>query len=122
MKPTEKPQSANLASALFADALAPLSASRNAAGQQSYFPLQPDAAQESYFETPVAKRLQAGDFEFPGRGTAEGLIDALSATWTAEGEQVLAATAPRLKEIAAALKAEAETSNGEISALCYTMF
>src|SRR5205085_5521427 len=107
MKPTEKPRSAILAGALFADALAPLSASRKAAGQQSYFPLQPDAAQKSYFETPVAKRMHPVAFEFPGGGAAEGLIDALAAIWTAEGEQVLAATAPRLKEIAAALKAEA---------------
>jgi hypothetical protein len=122
MNPTEKPRSAVLADALFADALAPLSASRKAVGQQSYFPLQPDAAQKSYFEAPVMKRMQPVDFEFPGKGTAEGLIDALAAAWTAEGEQVLAATAPRLKEIAAALKAEVETSNGEISALCYTMF
>jgi hypothetical protein len=66
--------------------------------------------------------MQPADFEFPGGGSAAGLIDALTAYWAAQGETQLAAMAPRLHEIAEALRDEAAEGDGTVSVLCYTMF
>jgi len=62
------------------------------------------------------------DFEFPGGGSAEGLIDAIAAAWLAEGATELAQMAARLKEIAAAVREEANVDDGSVSIFCYTMF
>jgi hypothetical protein len=120
MSSTEREERARqLAGALFDEVVAPLAAARQAAGCQPYFPIAGEAGVESYYVTPMA---QAADFEFPGGGTAEGLIDALAALWTSQGETALASMAPRLKEIAEALKEEVVESDGNVSIFCYTMF
>jgi len=111
-----------IAATLFEKAIAPLAEARRAAGQQAYFPLAPESAVGSYFDEPALRVMQQADFEFPGGGTAEGLIDALAAAWSAAGESELAAMAPALKAIAEALRKEAVEGDRSVSILCYTMF
>ena len=90
--------------------------------RNAYFPLRGEARAESYFEAPMLAFMGRGDFDFPGNGAPEGLIDALAARWTSEGDDSLAKMAPRLKLIAEALSEEAADSDGEVDILCYTMF
>lgn len=118
----ERNAAREMAADLFEQAIEPLAAARAEAGDQAYFPLTADADRESYFEMPPQGVMTAADFEFPGGGTAEGLIEALSAAWTAEGELDLAVMAPVLREIAEALREEAAAGDGSVSILCYTMF
>ncbi len=102
--------------------MAPLAEQRRAAGRQAYFPLAGEPGAETYYDVPPQRVMAPADFEFPGGGSAAGLVDALAAAWTAEGETALATMAPALKEIAAALNLEAEQGDGTVSILCYTMF
>lgn len=111
-----------LAAALYDEVVTPLAEARKAAGTQEYFSLAPETGAESYYQEPALGVMKAADFEFPGDGTAAGLIDALAAAWTADGETSLASMAPRLKEIADTLKAEAADGDGSVSIFCYTMF
>jgi hypothetical protein len=111
-----------LASALYDEVVIPLAEARKAAGKQEYFPLARATNAESYYQQPIRRVMKPADFEFPGDGTAEGLIDALAAAWAAEGETVLASMAPQLKQIAETLKAEAADGDGSVSIFCYTMF
>lgn len=121
MNPTEKP-ARQASGALFDEGVLSLALARKGLGEQSYFPLSGDPGRESYFENPAICVMAPADFEFPGGGTPEGLVDALEAFWTAEGEAGLAAMAPRLREIATELRREATEADGEVSILCYTMF
>jgi hypothetical protein len=107
-----------LALALFDEAIVPLAEARRAAGLEDYFPLAPDPDATSYFEQPAVASMQPSDFAFPGDGAADGLIDALAAFWS----EPLAALAPALKDIAAALRDEAAQSDGSVDVFCYTMF
>ncbi len=122
MSSTETDRGRALAGKLFDDVIAPLAQARRAAGMDAYFPLAAQPGATTYFLEARPRTMAPADFEFPGGGEAEGLIDALAAAWAAEGETTLAALAPRLKEIALVLKAEAEEGDGDISILCYTMF
>ena len=122
MSSTDEKIARTLAVNLFDEVIAPLGKARRAAGHQAYFPLAGEANADSYYEAPLLRVMQSADFEFPGGGTAEGLVDALAAAWTAAGDTELAATAPQLKEIAAALREEAIEGDGSVSILCYTMF
>jgi len=112
----------NLTRTLFDEIVAPLAETMRVAGQQAYFPLAGEAGAKSYYQKPILGVMQPADFEFPGGGTAEGLVDALAAHWTAEGQSGLAAMAPTLKEIVEALRQEAAEGDGNVSILCYTMF
>jgi hypothetical protein len=122
MSSINEDRTADLARTLFADVIAPLAEARRAAGQQAYFPMSAAAGERSYFQAPILGVMSPADFEFPGGGSAEGMIDALAAKWLAEGETQLAAMAPRLKEIAAELSKDNSQGDGSVSALCYTMF
>ena len=122
MSSTDAAAPARLAQELYDATMAPLAASRRAEGRAETFPMGPDPEATSYFETPDCSRMTAADFEFPGGGDAEGLVDALEASWMASGDGDLAALAPRLKAIAAALAAIGDEPDGDIDALCYTMF
>jgi hypothetical protein len=108
--------------ALFDERLAPEAQARRKRGDGDFFPLGPDPKVSSYFERPAVAAMQPADFAFPGGGDADGLIDALAQSWTAEGNEQLAAMAPALKEIAAALREEAAQSDGSVDVFCYTMF
>lgn len=111
-----------LSGRLFDDVLAPLAAARRAAGAAPYFPAGPDPAAASYFSAARPRSMSPADFEFPGGGTAAGLVAALVTQWSDEGESVLAASGPRLIAIAEALdKARLET-DGSVDIFCYTLF
>jgi hypothetical protein len=108
-----------LAAALFDQVVAPLAAARAAAGNKTYFPMAAEQGVRSYYVDPMP---QPADFAFPGGGTADGLIDALVAHWTAQGETALASMGPQLKQIATALEEQAVESDGSVNAFVYTMF
>jgi len=117
MSSTEEGLSTRLAGALFDEVV--VAHSTGAA----YFPLRRDAAVASYFEAPDVRAMSAADFELPGNGEPDGLIDALVAYWKAQGETELAgAMAERLKPIAAALREETANDDGSVDILCYTLF
>ncbi len=122
MSSTDEDHARKLAGALFDDVVAPLAESQRAAGKEAYFPLAGEAGAKSYYAAPMLRTMQPADYEFPGGGTAEGLVEALAQSWAVEGETGLAAMAPRLKEIAEALREEAVEGDGSVSILCYTMF
>ncbi|MEX2111873.1 MAG: hypothetical protein WD845_01730 [Pirellulales bacterium] len=122
MSSTSQDRARDQAGGLFDEVVAPLAAARQAAGQQAFFPRAGQSNANSYYDDPLVRVMCPADFEFPGGGTADGLIDALAEYWMAEGENGLAAMAPRLKEIAEALSTEAAEGDGTISILCYTMF
>ena len=83
-----------VAGALFDELVVPLAEARKAAGRQSYFPLKGESGAKSYYVAPLASVMKPADFEFPGGGTADGLIDALTAYWADQGQTELAALAP----------------------------
>ena len=122
MSQTKPNDSARLSGILFDDVLTPLAHARRAAGAPPYFPLGQDARVDSYFDTSSVRTMRAADFEFPGGGNAAGLIDALTVYWTAQGDAALAAAAPRLNAIAAALRDEAVQDDGTVDIFCYTLF
>ena len=122
MSQTKPNDSAWLAGTLFDDVLTSLANARRAAHAPSYFPSGQDAQADSYFVTSSVTTMRAADFEFPGGGNAEGLIDALAVYWTAQGDAELAAAAPRLNAIAAALRDEAVQDDGSVDIFCYTLF
>ena len=121
MNQTKADRSALLAGALFDEVLVPLAKAKRASGAQPYFPLGGDANAATYFVKPGIRTMQPSDFEL-GADAAEGLIEALAAFWISQGEEGLAAMAPRMKEIARALIDEAAESDGNVDVLCYTLF
>jgi len=108
--------------ALFDEVLEPLAIGKRNAGVEPYFLSGCDATVASYFVPPMVLSMTPADFEFPGAGAAEGLINALVAHWAQEGESVLATTASRLNEIAAALSQAAAHDDGSVDIFCYTLF
>ena len=111
-----------LARSLFDEALAPAAAARRSEGRGGYFPLAFEPERVTYFERPDKTGLAPTDFDFPGGGETDGLIDALVAHWASEGDPRLAALGGRLKDIANALRDEAVESDGAVDPYCYTMF
>ena len=115
-------KSTQLSGALHDAVLVPLASARRDAGAAPYFPAWKDESRSSYFETSGIRRMSAADFEFPGAGTADGLVNALIVHWTAHGESALAAAGPHLKNIAQALRDEAVRDDGSVDIFCYTLF
>lgn len=124
MNSTEKRanRSTELSGALFDEVLRPLAKARRDAGAAAYFPGWRDEKAATYFERSGVSKMSPADFEFPGGGTAEGLIGSLTAFWNAEGEAALAAAGPRLLAIAEALREEAAAETGDVDIFCYTLF
>jgi hypothetical protein len=122
MSSTEGKRTRELVAELIDEVIVPLAKSRRDAGEQPYFRLAGEEGMSTYYEEPLLRKMQAKDFEFPGGGTAGGLIDALAIYWTAQGEIELAAMAPKLKDIAQAARDEAAQSDGSVNIFCYTMF
>ena len=122
MNPIEQDRADHLAGALFDEMVVPLAEARRAARAPGYFPVRCDARAHSYFKPAGLALMTPADFEFPGEGTARGLIEELAAYWKGEGETALAAMSPRLVEIAQALGDVAEEGDGNVDILCYTMF
>jgi hypothetical protein len=121
MSLTETDRVARLAEVLH-ERIIGLAAARRAAGQPAYFPRAGERDTSTYFEGADVRVMQPADFEFPGGGTAPGLIDALVAFWMEQGETELAAMAPLLHELARTVAAELEEGDGSVDILCYTMF
>jgi hypothetical protein len=115
-------RSTELSRALFDEVLVPLAKARREAGAAPYFPAWREEKVATYFERSGVSRMSPADFEFPGGGTAEGLIDSLTAFWRAEGEAALAGAGPRLRAIADALREEAAAQDGDVDIFCYTLF
>ena len=122
MNSTDISRADELAGELFDRGLPQAAAALRASGRPAYFPLAGAAEARSYFESPCLGYEMGAVFDFPGGGEPEGLVDALAAYWTAQGESGLAALAPRLKAIAAALREEAAETSADVDILCYTMF
>lgn len=122
MKPTEPDRAGELARALFDEVVVPLAEARRTAGALPYFPCAGDSGTASYFTPPDALVMKPADFEFPGGGTPEGLVEAVAAHWSAQGERGLAGMAPRLLAVAEALRREDAEGDGSVDILCYTMF
>jgi hypothetical protein len=122
MKQTELEHSARVSGALFDDVLLPIAETMRATGAAPYFAAWRDATVSTYFSPSPIRRMTVADFEFPGGGTPDGLIDALAAYWSDSGDAALAAARPRLKEIAAALLVEAASDDGSVDIFCYTLF
>jgi hypothetical protein len=80
MGSTDKDRARSSVDALFEEIVAPLAQARRAAGLPAYFPLAGEAGAKSYFQEPALGVMRPEDFQFPGDGTAEGLIDALAAS------------------------------------------
>ncbi len=111
-----------LALAVFDEMLAPLANARRSAERPAFFARAGEVGVTSYFEPPTLAVMRPADFEFPGGGDPEGLIEALAKYWRSQGEIHVAAMTPRLHEIARALRDEADVSDGNVDILCYTMF
>jgi hypothetical protein len=107
-----------LSAALFDQKITPLASTRRSAGAPDFFPRGADKAAPSYFETPS----YGANFIYQGDRDAAALADAMAAQWTAEGEPALAALAPLLKKIAAALVEETIGRESEVNPLCYTLY
>lgn len=122
MSQIECDRSARLSAALFVESIVPLAKARRSSGSPAYFSRGRDRHAPSYFERPEVTTMIPTSFEIARGGAPEGLIDALTAYWEAQGETELAAMGPRLKEIAAALSEEAAENTGDIDPLCYTLF
>lgn len=121
MNPTEdRPE--DIAGNLFDQVIVPLAKSRKAAGRQPYFPLAGERGVKSYFEEPEVRAMGPADFEFPGGGTATGLVDALAGTWQREGEAGLVELAPGLKQLAETLSVDSDEGDGSVDIKCYTIF
>ncbi len=113
---------AELAGTLFDDVLEPLAAAKKRAGDAPYFAAARDAGVASYFVPSTVSSMTSADFAFPGDGGADGLIEALVAHWTEEGEAALAALGPRLAAIADAIARDAVIDDGTVDIFCYTLF
>ncbi len=122
MSSTNKNRTDDLARSLFDEVVVPFAEARRSNGCQAYFKSSGEADASSYFDPPLLAKMQPTDFEFPGGGTPEGLIDALVQYWIKQGDDGLAAMGPRLKEIAEAVQDEVEANDGSVDSLCYTMF
>lgn len=114
--------STRLSGALFDDYLCPLAAARNAAGAPPYFPRWKDAGISSYFGAPDVGKMSVDSFEYPGGGSADRLVDALTDWWAGEGEIRLNALRPQLGAIVDALRDEAESQDPTVDIFCYTLF
>ncbi len=116
--PAENGEATTLAHALFDEVIAPAAAEET----PSYFAPAGEPDRATYFLQPSLPQLTPKDFEFPGGGDADGLIEALVEHWTKQGETRLATSGQRLKEIIAALRAEGVGTDGDVDPYCYTMF
>jgi hypothetical protein len=122
MNQTEPDRSTRLAEALFDEVVIPLAKSKRDAVASTYFPMRPGAELRSYLEPAEVRVMKPSDFEFPGGGAAEHLVEALARFWVERGEPELAAMSERMREIASVLGEEVAESDGSVDILCYTLF
>jgi hypothetical protein len=121
-RPATSPRSAILSGALFDDVIVPLANEHRGHSAPPQSPRWRDPDASTFFLLSSVSRMTAADFEFPGGGTAEGLVDALAAYWLGEGETRLADCVPHLREIVEALRDEVGNDDGSVDIFCYTLF
>ena len=122
MTSIEMSLSARIAGELFDHVLVPMAAARQACGAPAYFAADRKGSSASYFVQPSLPTMGAADFELPGHGTAERVIEALVAFWERAGDSDLCCLGPVMREVAAALQSEAVENDGTVSVFCYAMF
>lgn len=111
-----------LAGALFDGELVPVAEARKKTDAPDYFATTPAASALSYFSAPSLAVMTAEDFEFPGDGSATGLVKALNTYWIKNGDSELSVLTPQLAVIAEMLREEDVAGDGSVDILCYTMF
>ncbi len=122
MNSTELSLSERLAAEAFDRIVVPLALAQRASGAPAYFPRGPERDSASYFSRPAISMMEAADFEFPGHGTAEGLIEGILGKWERSGESDLCVLGPMMRETALALQDEADENDGTVNIFCYAMF
>lgn len=121
MPQTETTPWEELAGALFDELVVAHATTRRSSDSGDYFPLRGDECATTYFVQPPVRTMEASDFE-PHIGEAAGLLDALAASWVAQGETELSTLVPRMRRIAEALAHDNAQSDGTVDVLCYTLF
>ena len=122
MNSIETSLSARLSGELFDEVLVRLASARQARGAPAYFLKVREERPTTYFSPPAVSAMGSADFELPGDGTAERLVEALAAFWERSGESDLCSLIPMMRKIAAALQDEAVENDGTVSVFCYAMF
>lgn len=120
MSSTDRPGDAK-AKAMFTAELVPLAEALRARGKR-FFPLRPDPALPSYFAAPRRPTMAAADFELPALESPARFIAELARLWRDHGDVELAALAPTLEAIAAAMADERPTESDAVAPFVYTMF
>lgn len=111
-----------LAGELFDELLVPLAKVRQETRAAPYFAAGPDPTVQTYFSPSAVTALAADDFEFPGGGDPDALVDALIGHWAAQGESVLADARAKLHAIVDALAESEIADDGTVDIFCYTLF
>lgn len=109
-----------LAVEFFQEVLVPLALRERAAGK-SFFPLRADPQAESYYVEPTRPSMVAADFELRAADSITDFVQELAALWISEGNEELAAMAPRLIKLARELS-EQEKQADDVSDFMYVMF
>lgn len=117
----EVKEQSQLAFDFFDEVIGPIAQRERAAGK-SFFPLGFDPEAETYFSTPVRKVMKREDFELRAADSLEKFVAELCALWTQEGNEELAAMAPRLLELARQMASRPQPEAEELSPFMYAMF
>ncbi|HKQ54179.1 MAG TPA: hypothetical protein VJT74_17515 [Pyrinomonadaceae bacterium] len=109
-----------LAAEFFEELLAPL-AKRERDRAKSFFPLGADPQAESYYAEPPRRVMRASDFELRAAQSLADFVTELAALWAGEGNEELAALAPRLLALAEEMNDREEQAE-DVSPFMYVMF
>lgn len=119
MSSTESPVPTEVLRELFEAKLLPAAEQDQPA--RAFFPLGPDAGAETYYVERQRTTMSRDDFHLRTRDGGDDPIVALGERWQDQGLERLAALAPELRAIAAALR-QTEAPADEVSPLIYVMF
>ena len=122
MNSTEPTLSVRLAGELFDRVLIPMASARRTCVAPDHPQAGLGNGGASYLSPVSVSVMAAADFEFPGRGSADGLIEALAAFWEGSAEPELLVLTSMMRETAAALREEVVANDGTVSVFCYAMF
>jgi hypothetical protein len=101
----------------FEEVIVPVAEQRRAEGK-SFFLLGPDAEAETYFVEPSRSVMRPADFELGATESTQSFVEELSARWIQEGNEELAAMAPRLAELASEFAAQDEPAEEDLYLSC----
>ena len=105
----------------FDEVIKPLAERARAEGK-SFFPLGPDPEASTYFMEAPRRSMRPEDFELRAAESPEQFVAELASLWTHEGNDELAAMAPRLAELASAMAAQEQPEAEDLSPFIYAMF